>query len=360
MDIKKNRLAFLDFLRFIAAFSVLGEHVFERLFPAFIHFTTHYFQLGLFGVILFFLTSGFIIPVSLEKGASLKTFWVSRIFRLYPLYIVSIITVLLGIHFGLYKVSFPSLKTIITNLFMFQLFLGQPNILGLYWTLCLELFFYFVVSIIFALGFIKKSVFIASVFLGISFVAGVIAIGYFHLASNGWGLIFYLSTMFMGTLFYRLVNNEISFSTFIIMIILAAAVLLSNTFINLYGHDKPELLGARSFLPVTTAIIGAYLVFFAVVIRCQKFNFPKVFVFFGVMSYSIYLVQGIILTLIPESSNALVFTFTRIGLTISISLVTYHFVEKPFIRFGKKLSESIKNNRDKKLLAEEKVLSKEF
>src|SRR6186713_1339102 len=85
---RRNRLEFLDFLRFIAAFSVLIQHACEKVFPAFAYFCTHYFQFGVFGVTLFFLCSGFVIPVSLEKSHSLKKFWINRVFRLYPLYLV--------------------------------------------------------------------------------------------------------------------------------------------------------------------------------------------------------------------------------------------------------------------------------
>jgi peptidoglycan/LPS O-acetylase OafA/YrhL len=351
MDIKKNRLAFLDFLRCVAAFSVLIQHVFEKSFPAFIHFTTYYFQFGLFGVILFFLTSGFIIPVSLEKGASLKTFWIHRIFRLYPLYILSIISVLLTIYFGAYRVQFPDPKTIIINLLMFQHFLGKPDILGLYWTLCLELFFYFIISVVFVLGYIKKSVFLASIFLGISFFVGVVVIGYFHTFRSGWGMIFYLSTMFMGTLFYRLDNKELSFRTFIVMIILAMLVLLSNTYINLYGHDKPELIGGSSFIPVTTAVIGAYLTFFAVAVIGKNVKFPRFLVFLGVISYSIYLVQGTVITATFGMADTPLLAFIKIVATVLISFVTYLFVEKTFIGIGKKLGKSLQRTVSLKLNA---------
>nr|WP_294943012.1 acyltransferase [uncultured Mucilaginibacter sp.] len=337
MDTYKQRLGFLDFLRFIAAFAVLMQHAFEQISPAFKHFTTNYFQLGLFGVVLFFLTSGFIIPVSLEKGASLKVFWISRVFRLFPLYYLSIASVLVSIKLGIYPALFPSLKTIIINLFMFQHFLGVPDVMPLYWTLCLELLFYFIISIVFYAGYIKKSVLLAVVFLALSFFLGAVAIGHFHIIKGGWGLLFFLTSMFMGTLFYRLANDQISKSVFFAMMAIALIVLLSNTYTNLYGHDQPELGGDRSFLPVNTAIIMAYLVFYLVLTYRSK-TFPAWFVYLGVISYSLYLVQGTVFGLIPVSKNIYISALIWIVTTVIVSVITYNLVEKPFIKIGKKLS----------------------
>jgi peptidoglycan/LPS O-acetylase OafA/YrhL len=40
--------------------------------------------LGLYGVFVFFMVSGYIVPASLERRGSVRGFWVSRVFRLYP------------------------------------------------------------------------------------------------------------------------------------------------------------------------------------------------------------------------------------------------------------------------------------
>src|SRR4051794_26399249 len=50
---------------------------------------TAHFNAGLLGVALFFLVSGFVIPFSLDRG-SLSRFVIRRIFRLYPVYWLSL------------------------------------------------------------------------------------------------------------------------------------------------------------------------------------------------------------------------------------------------------------------------------
>ena len=41
---------------------------------------------GLYGVLVFFLVSGYIIPASLERHGRVRTFWIGRVFRIYPLW----------------------------------------------------------------------------------------------------------------------------------------------------------------------------------------------------------------------------------------------------------------------------------
>ena len=41
------------------------------------------------------MVSGYIVPASLERKGSVRGFWVSRVFRLYPLYIVALVAAVL-------------------------------------------------------------------------------------------------------------------------------------------------------------------------------------------------------------------------------------------------------------------------
>ena len=50
----------------------------------------HWIDPGNYGVFVFFLISGYIVPASLERKGSVRTFWVSRLFRLYPLYLLAV------------------------------------------------------------------------------------------------------------------------------------------------------------------------------------------------------------------------------------------------------------------------------
>jgi len=55
----------------------------------------------------------------------------------------------------------------------------------------------------------------------------------------------------------------------------------------------------------------------------------------GVISYSLYLVQETVYSTIPEIKNLPVMTmFFWISIIISISLITYNYIEKPFLTIG--------------------------
>jgi peptidoglycan/LPS O-acetylase OafA/YrhL len=318
----------------MAAMSVLIQHACEKMFPSFAYFTTHYFQFGVFGVSLFFLCSGFVIPVSLEKAQSLRKFWINRVFRLYPLYLLS-----MGATFVLILAGgrqLPSLSDILANLTMLSKFLGHPPILHLYWTLCLEMAFYIMISFIFLAGWLKNSVSLAIASLVISVLIGVVGTQYFHLFTNGWGTAFYFATMFMGFLYYRRWQGKVSRTKFLSLVVAAIGVLCLVTYFNLFGKDKPEAMGTLSFLPVTTAIGGAYLLF-SLSFVLRNIQYPAFLLTLGVISYSLYLVQATVFSIIPSFSQPWLTVIVWLGAIILVSFLTYRLVEKPFMSIGKKL-----------------------
>ncbi|MDQ6481563.1 acyltransferase [Dyadobacter sp. LHD-138] len=346
----QRRLDFLDFLRFVAAFSVLLQHGGEKLFPWFRDFSTNYFQFGVFGVTLFFLCSGFIIPVSLEKNGSLKKFWISRIFRLFPLYYASIISTLIFIYFGFMDASFPSIKTIFWNSTMLMRFVGQPSILGSYWTLSLEMLFYFLVSLLFLFKILNKTVVLSITALCLCLIFGVFATTMFHLFTKGWGTMFYLATMFTGTVFYKNHKSEVSNNTLRAVLLFAIFTLITNTYSNLYGRPNiPELVGSLSFIPVTSALLAGYVLFY-LCFSIRNINYHPVFLKMGVISYSLYLVQGAIYTTVPAITNQPVLSLIMwLALIIAVSFITYNFIEKPFLNLGNSLKNNVKRYEEVKV-----------
>src|SRR5690606_28580865 len=137
---------------------------------------------------IFFLTSGFVIPVSLEKHQSLKAFWIGRLYRLFPLYIFSIILQLILIKLNYIDAELPTTAGLIFNIIMLAKFTGHPLIEGLYWTLNVEMVFYILVSILFLLKQLSKTFLLAVIALTGALLLGGFVIGYLHIAS-GWGLI---------------------------------------------------------------------------------------------------------------------------------------------------------------------------
>ena len=109
--------------------------------------------LAVFGVSIFFLISGFVIPFSLAKS-SFKDFWILRLVRLLPTY-AAVLLLNMAVAFvccHIYNQAFPhTLPVIVTQLMMgFQyLFKNLPVTDPVCWTLGIELVFYIFASIVF-------------------------------------------------------------------------------------------------------------------------------------------------------------------------------------------------------------------
>ena len=99
------RLGWLDALRGLAALAVVFDHLSYYVLQHVRAVIYHWFDAGNYGVFVFFIISGYIVPASLERKGSVRTFWVSRVFRLYPLYLLAV-----GIAVALYLVHFGSLR----------------------------------------------------------------------------------------------------------------------------------------------------------------------------------------------------------------------------------------------------------
>src|ERR1700679_2566066 len=84
-----HRVAWLDALRGIAALAVVFDHLSPYLMSPLRTHVYHWVDAGEYGVFVFFIISGYIVPASLERKGSVRPFWVSRLFRLYPLYLLA-------------------------------------------------------------------------------------------------------------------------------------------------------------------------------------------------------------------------------------------------------------------------------
>lgn len=138
MDNKLNRYQELDALRGIAAILVV-------LF----HFTMHRaeakigFKLGITGVDLFFIISGFVIFMSLTKVKNSTQFIINRVSRLYPTYWACVtFTFVLTLALSSFDFNKQVFIQYLGNLTMFQLYLKIPDIDGPYWTMIVEMLFY--------------------------------------------------------------------------------------------------------------------------------------------------------------------------------------------------------------------------
>lgn len=152
----RQRLTEIDSLRGIAAISVMLFHytvIYPGMFPA-QRSVNAAFELGTYGVFLFFAISGFVISLTLHATPTVMDFAVKRFARLFPLYwaAVALTTCVVQLS-GMALLQVPA-PVVLINLSMLQGFLLVPNVDGVYWTLTVELAFYVCAAgIWFRLGF---------------------------------------------------------------------------------------------------------------------------------------------------------------------------------------------------------------
>ncbi|GAA3034284.1 acyltransferase family protein [Streptosporangium longisporum] len=119
------------------------------------------FEPGWYGVMVFFLISGYIVPASLERRGSLRAFWTSRLLRLYPLFglCVAGMTLLVAMGWDEAHVWWTSrpVSLALGHLTMLQNLLSMPNLVNVLWTLSYEMAFYLLLTAMFVLGLNRGS-----------------------------------------------------------------------------------------------------------------------------------------------------------------------------------------------------------
>lgn len=388
---RRGRLEFLDAIRGLAAVAVMLGHFLEPISTRYTIWEHEVFRPGEFGVVLFFITSGFIIPASLERHGAVGRFWVGRMFRLYPLYWVCIIAAFVlhqtG-HFGL-PADWEGAKSWLLNMTMVQNFVAGPQALGNAWTLAYEMVFYLGMTLLFMSGRHRRS---ASLAIGL--LLGSIAVGTFipnrllwpvkarywvivgavvaMLAASSltrvaksWrsralavGLsalvvsgvanrpedlflsIMFFGTMFVGTVVHRAMHGQVPVRTAVIVYVTAMVLIVVAFLTNLTAYADPATGAQINWHAESLTFLGAYAVF-GVGIALRHQHFPRVFTYFGKISYSLYLVHPLALYSIPQVSSRPV-TYARwVVAAVIASIATYHLVERPFQRWGRRIARKV-------------------
>ncbi len=281
------------------------------------------FNAGRFGVALFFLISGFVIPFSFKEPRPLLRFAISRFFRLYPAYWLSLALALL-IFPSLTGESYSILR-VVANTTMAQAAFGQRDVIGAYWTLFIELAFYGLCMGLFATRLLsdwRAVVAAILVALGISFaVAAYASLRGSHLPAN---VPLNLGLMFLGTLMRRAwLTQDMGAKRWVVPISLVWAALMPP--ILWLTPSQPDM----PITPVSFCV--AYWLALSLFIVASKFNLPKGrgVIWLGVVSYSIYLFHDIcievMLKLIPPVDfwRDALFTCAVLGSSIVLASLIY-------------------------------------
>jgi len=164
---KHSRLAWLDALRGFAALCVVFDHGSTLMLMPVRDFLYRWLDLGEYGVFVFFLISGYIIPASLERKGSVRGFWTSRLFRLYPMYAVALALAAVAYHTGhgtIRGAEHQPGQSVLAWLLMLPNLLTGPNVPNVTWTLSYEMVFYLLLVALFSWGVHRRSGWYATTF----------------------------------------------------------------------------------------------------------------------------------------------------------------------------------------------------
>jgi peptidoglycan/LPS O-acetylase OafA/YrhL len=301
-------------------------------------------DLGKIGVLLFFMISGFVIPFSLmvPRQKPLLSFLVSRFFRLYPIYWISLLA-MVGLAFPLIGRSFPSLFEIVANISMLQEFLRVPHINGVAWTLSIELIFYALCAGLFALGKLQTRSFIIG-WLALLWMGslGMASLKFFLHKPAPLMLPLGLGYMVLGYLSRSILSGEssppmVSKKTFWLLFALTLLISLMTCLLG-YSPDK-------WFRYCMTYSLAPFS-FFAFYLWVQRPH--SLFTTMGAISYSTYLLHPVVGAVIihhmvqlnpngyANEPFTLVFPIILAILsTLGLSYLTYNLIELPCIAYGR-------------------------
>jgi peptidoglycan/LPS O-acetylase OafA/YrhL len=395
-----GRLAWLDALRGFAALCVVFDHGSTLLLRPVRDVLYQWLNLGQYGVFVFFLVSGYIVPASLERKGSLSAFWTSRAFRLYPMYAAALVLATVAYETGrgtLRGAEQHPLTSIASWLLMLPNLLAGPNVPNVIWTLSYEMVFYLLLAALFSWGVHRHSggyaltwaaaavalggvlpmaaltrwarhtasgpltlnaavdaLIIAGIGLAVfgrrrpaarlgtalAALTGLVLVTVNQGSPYPWSGCVILALMFTGTLLYRAGQGQVGTAT---AAGIAVAVLALTTVAGVW-HGASHGSQWQAQWASSVLLAGAT---FGIGMAARNRTVPRAAAWLGVISYSVYLLHPLVFDAY-RSVPALHQTHTMpvqaelfaalVIVIVAASAVTYYLIEKPMQRLGRRVA----------------------
>lgn len=341
-----SRLAPLDGMRGLAILLVVLFHFFQR-FPEYYPYGNDILPLasrGYLGVHLFFIISGFVIALTLSKKPTLLQFAVGRFVRLWPAMLVCSTLTFIILNSG--QTDFALARRVDWTGFLPSLTFTAPSVWqplvgetswidGAYWSLFVEVRFYFWAALACAIFGVKR-LHDAIWSMMVLTHAGLVIVDQFQpegIISKAWEMLFF--TEYMPLFCIGLACYEIYMGRRGLFVI--AALTTSIFFSFFMSKDFHQVI----FL----AFSSAWFVYYAKVKEGRLIDIfgSKILTFFGAISYSLYLLHqniGVyIISLFPKGLDQtayLAMVCILIGLVSLLAYAVFRWIEKPFNALGRR------------------------
>jgi peptidoglycan/LPS O-acetylase OafA/YrhL len=305
-----HRIQYLDGLRGIAIFLVLLYHAYVR-WPGIIPFEDRFsgnplFAHGWLGVNLFFMISGYVIYMTLDKPQSPTNFFVRRWLRLFPaMLICSVIIYSTASFFFERPAGIPAFRDLLPGLtfidpIWWKKLIGPPlgQLEGAFWSLYVEVKFYILAGLFYFVFGEKKMVWMLCIVF-LSYVALPFLIDFFPNAE--WSLprqvLFILSAKYFGwfaagALFYLYVKEQRGY----ILGLAVAIGLISALSLPLEGWEARAIIAGIAVVLLFTASVLSQ--------RMQSLLANPALLMLGFASYPLYLLhENMMVSLIAKIGN---------------------------------------------------------
>jgi peptidoglycan/LPS O-acetylase OafA/YrhL len=386
----RPRVEVIDALRGVAALVVLLQHSAELLWVGYARWSVETFRPGEWGVFTFFMVSGFVIPLSTERDRDPVSFWIGRAFRLFPLYWAVLVAAVIVGRLGWYPmpaevVEAPAAQ-LLANTTMVQSFLGATDVIGSAWSLAYEVVFYLFITVLLVTGSRSGSVRATLLVLAAASTLGVLLPPMYlvdgqpggSILLTGGGLVvaalvvavprmegrqarvigsaavvavalltvnqpldLWFSLLLFATIGCGWVYHEAHLGRiqpWVPVAVSAATVLLAVYHLQRWVEPHQGAWGARVTWGADAWTLAAAHLAFGLVHLIRRWGFPPPLRWLGQISYSLYLVHGLVINSFRPFDGHPVATFTCwVVLSLAISTVTYRWIEVPAQSIGRLL-----------------------
>ncbi len=310
---------------------------------------------GAFGVSLFFVLSAYLITELLLREKELvgsldvKSFYVRRILRIWPLYFlflalaVALQWVMPGQHMGWRAgLAFSALAG---NWYI--VFIGFPSsVIFPLWSVSIEEQFYLTWPLIVRRVSQMTMVMFAVGLLGVATAARFYLGAHHRLESEVWcNTLVQLDPIAAGILIAVLLRGTVpQFSKLARTAMTVAGVVCLATAALYFGIKNDPLTTARIVLGYPTVAIGAVLLLLAVL--RQGANPTRALVYLGRISYGLYVFHVLGLTIsdyvVPNQTANLarysLRVFVALALTVTMAAISYRWLETPFLKLKQRFT----------------------
>jgi peptidoglycan/LPS O-acetylase OafA/YrhL len=337
---RRTRFPELDLLRFLAACAVMLFHYTYRgpqkhLCPDSFPLLSQVFKYGNLGVDVFFILSGFVILLTAYNKDAIA-FTIARMVRLYPAYWISVtLTAVVVVLTGTAHDPI-TLRQYLANLTMVHSFFGIDDVSGVYWTLAVELQFYFLVFLVLAAGQVHRIAY----FLGLWLFASVVlslrpphGIAHFFLIPE-WSSYFVAGAMLF------LIHRE-GPSSYKLTVVGACYILSVAYGIGLLPFGEGKVVTQFSAPVIASILALAYAAFLVIALRPRTNSGSNPFHILGLITYPLYLLHQdigfILLRAAPSGINRLLLLCGLIVVMILLSWLVHLGPERWLARHLKSL-----------------------